>query len=371
MSYTSKRLKSISIGQLLVLSLIVGNSFAQEVTQLDALIKRYEAIPPNGNTVTAYFTSDEIAILQSHFDSRERSATGNKASFGPAVTIFGNSSSSGNFASFETSAPENLNIINSNSGSSDFESSGDINPIDLDQAFVLTLGGEFYSLEVSSGDYTFLGNISAPGGECWNGVEFDPATNILYGISSNFFDSSTLSTIDVANLTATPIGDTGMDGAIAIATDGNRNFYSYDVVDDSFYSIDTATGQGTLIGPLGFDANFGQDLEWDPATGTMFMTAVNGDNGFQAELRIVDLETGSAAFSGLIDNGDSQIPWASIPIESTLGDVNCDGVVDLLDVATFIDLLTGGGFDAKADFNGDGAVNLLDVSPFAQILGGG
>jgi hypothetical protein len=54
-----------------------------------------------------------------------------------------------------------------------------------------------------------------------------------------------------------------------------------------------------------------------------------------------------------------------------LGDVNCDGVVNLLDVAPFVALLTSGGFSPKADINGDGAVTLLDVAGFVQILTGG
>ena len=54
-----------------------------------------------------------------------------------------------------------------------------------------------------------------------------------------------------------------------------------------------------------------------------------------------------------------------------LGDVNCDGVVNLLDVAPFVDLVSNGGFSEKADINQDGIVNLLDVQPFVQLLAGG
>ena len=54
-----------------------------------------------------------------------------------------------------------------------------------------------------------------------------------------------------------------------------------------------------------------------------------------------------------------------------LGDINNDGVVNLLDVAGFVDLLSGAGdFDPAADTNGDGAVNLLDVDGFILLLGG-
>ncbi|MEM9412738.1 MAG: dockerin type I domain-containing protein [Planctomycetota bacterium] len=52
------------------------------------------------------------------------------------------------------------------------------------------------------------------------------------------------------------------------------------------------------------------------------------------------------------------------------GDVNLDGVVDLLDVAPFVELITNNEFQAEADINGDGEVDLLDVAPFVAKLVG-
>ena len=54
-----------------------------------------------------------------------------------------------------------------------------------------------------------------------------------------------------------------------------------------------------------------------------------------------------------------------------LGDVNRDGVVTLLDVDPFVDLVVNEGFQAEADINQDGVVDLLDVQPFVEILIGG
>ena len=51
-----------------------------------------------------------------------------------------------------------------------------------------------------------------------------------------------------------------------------------------------------------------------------------------------------------------------------LGDVNIDGVVDLLDVEAFVELVTLQEFQAEADVNEDGVVDLLDVAPFIEIL---
>ncbi len=52
------------------------------------------------------------------------------------------------------------------------------------------------------------------------------------------------------------------------------------------------------------------------------------------------------------------------------GDVNQDGVADLLDIAPFVQLLSQGGFQAEADINGDGVVDLLDIAPFVELLSG-
>ena len=53
-----------------------------------------------------------------------------------------------------------------------------------------------------------------------------------------------------------------------------------------------------------------------------------------------------------------------------VGDVNCDGVVDLLDVTPFVAAVVSGEFSAKADINSDGNVDLLDVQPFVDLLTG-
>ena len=53
-----------------------------------------------------------------------------------------------------------------------------------------------------------------------------------------------------------------------------------------------------------------------------------------------------------------------------IGDVNLDGVVNLLDVQPFVNLISTSVFQAEADINEDGTVNLLDVDPFVNLLAG-
>ena len=54
-----------------------------------------------------------------------------------------------------------------------------------------------------------------------------------------------------------------------------------------------------------------------------------------------------------------------------LGDVNLDGMINLLDIDPFVALITEGSYQAEADLNEDCQVNLLDVEPFIGVLSGG
>ena len=71
-------------------------------------------------------------------------------------------------------------------------------------------------------------------------------------------------------------------------------------------------------------------------------------------------------YGGYFDN----IQVAGVVSDFLLGDVNRDGIVNFLDIAPFIGVLTGPGDQAEADINQDGIVNFLDIAPFIGILTG-
>ena len=103
----------------------------------------------------------------------------------------------------------------------------------------------------------------------------------------------------------------------------------------------------------------------DAATGLMdtFSVPVSG-SGSSLELRMI------ANFAFLAYAFDN-IAVTTAGGDGLVGDVNCDGVVDLLDVGPFVDAITTGVFSAKADIDGNGVVDLLDVGPFVALLVGG
>ena len=75
---------------------------------------------------------------------------------------------------------------------------------------------------------------------------------------------------------------------------------------------------------------------------------------------------GAGTAGGTINQILSEVHFVSGP--PIIGDVNCDGMVDLLDVAPFVSLIQSGAYMPKADINGDGELDLLDVSPFVDLL---
>ncbi len=305
-----------TITRLIMLAALVGSStlaFGQTTINKEDVLARYEALPNNGGTPDTFFTQEEQAWLRTYLSDKNDSSTDANRGGIASVDIYGADTSNNLFGFFNTTNLAVYNTIGAEAPTGDFESSGDIDPTDTNTAYVVTLSiGDFFSLNVTTGVYTPLPTLLPPAGEQWNGIEFDVTTNILYGISSNFAGTSSLSTINTGTSTTTLVGVTGMPGAVAIAVTSSGDMYGYDVVDDNFYSINKATGSATIVGALGFDANFGQDLEWDDASGTMFMTAYNAGLGV-AELRVANLGTGAASLVGeIVPGGGTQIPWAGI-----------------------------------------------------------
>ena len=101
-------------------------------------------------------------------------------------------------------------------------------------------------------------------------------------------------------------------------------------------------------------------------------SSVVGANPLGAQASI-NFFTGETLFLSEIQEFENQaIAWKveGEVVNFILGDVNQDGLVNLLDIEPFVELLTNGGFQDEADINKDGVVDLLDVAPFVELLSG-
>ncbi|MEM9413307.1 MAG: dockerin type I domain-containing protein [Planctomycetota bacterium] len=103
-----------------------------------------------------------------------------------------------------------------------------------------------------------------------------------------------------------------------------------------------------------------------PATWAQFDFVWESHNQTVVELSITDLQTTGSGNDFTLDD----LSFA-IDNEDLIGDANCDGEVNLLDVAPFVEAISTGVFILKADVNQDGSVDLLDVAPFVDLLTGG
>ena len=255
-----------------------------------------------------------------------------------------------NHVFFDSDTPEILAVVAPATGAF---WAGDFVGGDLSKTYQIKDNNQLVTIDIASGAETVIGTLAAPpGAETYTGMTYDPASGNTYASSCDITTSS-LFLVDVGAGTSTRIGAiTNSPCSIAIATDDAGNLYSYDLVTDMLLSIDMASGAGSNIGSIGFDANFGQGMDYDSDTSTMYMTAFNNGT-FQPELRSVDLVTGNTMFLGVIGattpgelvqlgwvafasgspcTSPADVPWLSVapdmgtipPAGSTQVDVTCD-----------------------------------------------
>ena len=151
-------------------------------------------------------------------------------------------------------------------------------------------------------------------------------------------------------------------------------------LEDGFWHFVVATydpilGVEVHVDGAGLDAAAGTvgtiNMADDQYLGTFNFNDLKQNKGLNGRLDDLAYYTGILTdneIDGLFDGSLSPTDFAG---DVLLGDVNCDGEVNLLDVTPFVDLLTSGGYSVKADINMDGVLNLLDVNPFVELLSGG
>ena len=188
------------------------------------------------------------------------------------------------------------------------------------------------------------------------------------GVVFGLFNGLELRTLDPVTGTTTFIANVvGAERIEAITFDSDGTLYAAgsagdDQNSENLYQIDVNSGMATLVGPTGFtdldDLAFGSD-------GNLY--GVDSNNGVEAMLLQISTTDGQA-----IDLGFTGVSAANginnFTVDFLFGDVNEDGVVNLLDVAPFIDAFFMGTFTPSADTNFDGKLDLLDITPFIDIL---
>ena len=234
------------------------------------------------------------------------------------------------------------------SGGGEVALTGNIQAI-IDGFDIVTFeGGRLSGIGQVSVESTFDNAIVAAGTSIGT-LTFNSTTNYLNGTSIEFETSAA---------SATP-GTT----SDRIVINGELNLQSATLASGLVIKMITVDGNGDPGSLSDFDPN--QNYVFEIASADQI-------NGFLPGNVTIDTSGFQNAFTGVFSatmgpNGNDQalfVKYGQFP----LGDTNQDGVVNLLDVAPFVELLSNGNSSFEADINCDGIVNLLDVQPFIAIL---
>ncbi len=133
---------------------------------------------------------------------------------------------------------------------------------------------QLWSIDTVTGIHTLVFNMTGIPQVNYTGMTYDGTT--VYGISTSLTQSQIFS-VNMTTGVCTPIGapSTICSGAISISCRkyaGSRLFV-IDIVNDNLYHANKTTGVFTLLGPLGVDANFGQDAQFDNNDGALYWMA--------------------------------------------------------------------------------------------------
>ena len=219
----------------------------------------------------------------------------------------------------------------------------------------------FASVDAATGAITPIGTSNASAdNNGFTGFAQDPTTGTLYASGVTCGSNSHLYTVDRNTGATTLVGEmTGMPCAIWIAISPDGLMYSVDIVNDAAFAVDKTSGAASLLGSVGFNANYGQDADFDQSTGVLYWAAFNSD-AFAAEIRTLDTTTGgstlvySLGFTQIVGLATETVggacaqpidlPWLSLsPTAGTTAPAGSSPVTASLDGSGSVegDILTG------------------------------
>lgn len=201
--------------------------------------------------------------------------------------------------------------------------------------------GNFTAVDLEDRTLEWLAQLN--GDDTWTGMTTDIPNNRFYACTY-----ASLYEVDLQTNTAIRIGRFDHYGMLGIAINMDGEMYGYTDIDE-FVTINPENGNTSYVGPIGFNAGFQQDLAYNQSTDEFYMAAFNLDN-YDAELRLVDEETGSTSLVGRIAqySGFAQLSSLAFPTETT-----SFLSYDLADTT----LAAGQAVDVTASFNARGLKN--------------
>ena len=164
------------------------------------------------------------------------------------------------------------------------------------------------TMDPATGARTIIGDM----GVSVTGLSYNTVNKTMYAIA---FDGavSKLYTINLGTGASTSVGTCGPDLLINLAINAAGQAFSVDISTDVLSSVNLTTGALTPIGPIGFNASYAQDMDFNHATGDLFIAAQDMTSGW---LGWVNTTTGAVLKIGDFEGG-AEITGFAIPYVST------------------------------------------------------
>jgi hypothetical protein len=149
---------------------------------------------------------------------------------------------------------------------------------------------QLWSIDTVTGVHTLVFNMTGIPFASLTGLTWDGTS--VFGVATNLTQSQ-LVTANMTTGVLTPVGTPSTVCAGAISISGRKDYrnglFAIDIVGDNLFKVNKTTGAFTLIGPLGVDANFGQDAQFDNNDGALYWIAYTTG----PQLRKIDTSSGS------------------------------------------------------------------------------
>jgi len=140
-----------------------------------------------------------------------------------------------------------------------------------------------------NGDGTYEEIITLAGVTQIIGLSYDPAADKIY-VADYTGAETVLRSVSTTDYSATLVGTITSEIIIGLASDASGALYGISLNSDNLFSIDTATGAGTVVGPLGIDINYAQGIAFDRTNNILYGTLYSIGGG----LYTIDTTTGAA-----------------------------------------------------------------------------
>ena len=233
-----------------------------------------------------------------------------------------------------------------------------------------TLGEDWYELTNTSETTVSLDGffwdddgVNGNDGAIFGGFSLLPGESLIVLEGSEIEDSIATTFRDIY----------GLDPGVQVLTEddftGNDTFSGLSSNGDQISLYDTDPNvQGAVFELIDFVEFPAAPDELAPEFGASFDFTQLDSNGIPT-LSVSGTNGAVTASNGDVGSPGFATADGATP-ETLLGDVNGDNMVDFLDIAPFISILSAGDFQLEADVDLSGEVNFADISLFIALLSG-